>query len=544
MSFRSVSVSALALVSALVLPRAALAAPKLVVDHAPGAAGTELAMIGALGNSAVIVDTTSPTAELRITDGTQAGTTVLPFDGDLHVRDAAVSSGTTLYFLASGDAQTKGIWQTDGTSAGTRRLMGAEVESSLTLVGTRVVAFDYNGGGVGGTLRSVDPATGTTADLGMLGAGFVGFARVASSPSALYLERGFGNSPPRLRRTDGTSAGTSIVKELPAGDVPSQLTSTTTHVFFRTQQDASSKIWASDGTAAGTLAVATFAEPVDSATNDDLDHLQVSGGLAFFRRRVTGGFELWRSDGTQPGTFSLGLYDTLYGELSMFGRAKGKTFFTGRSEATGDELWETDGTAAGTHLFMDLRAGKASSTPQSGSQRGATFVFAAWTGLDSNQWLKSDGTTAGTLPLFTGTPPGTRPFAGEGALDSIVAGDNFFFMYDDTTHGAELWVDSVPGSSGTGAGSPGSSGGTGTGSPSASGSGDGADAPEADPAAAGSPSSADSQASSGGCSLISARSTSSGPALPTSLGVALFLALAALARRSGARSVDGQHRNG
>jgi ELWxxDGT repeat protein len=106
-----------------------------------------------------------------------------------------------------------------------------------------------------------------------------------------------------LWSSDGTEAGTTMVKDIRPGDYPSYPTylAAVEGTLFFTARDGvhGRELWSSDGTAAGTSLV----DDIDSFGSGDPEELTESGGHLFFRAddRLHGD-ELWRSDGTEAGT--------------------------------------------------------------------------------------------------------------------------------------------------------------------------------------------------------------------------------------------------
>jgi ELWxxDGT repeat protein len=463
------NISALCFASALALPLVAQAAPVLVTDLTTGTASSDLELVGALGSSAVFVDRTNfDVHKLWISDGTKAGTVTLPWEDDLDVNGSAVTVGNRLYFGVSGFDTADGIWVTDGTAAGTKRAATTGGLTKLVVVGTRVIAYERNSGDIAGDVIAIDTTTGAVSTAkDFVNLKFDGFAKL--NGNAFFIDGRYDSTHlAKLTKTDGTAAGTSVVKTLGTDDMAEQLVATPTKLLFLTRTTVSTQLWASDGTEAGTIVVGTFPgkNPADNAIELDVDSLTAVGDLAYFNKRPTvggGPVELWRSDGTVAGTFSLGGVLTSPESSAMLGVLNGRALFEGHNAATGHELWQTDGTLAGTALLDDLRTGKDGTSPSQGLTWGNEVVFAGWT-PGSNQWFRTDGTSAGTKALFTGAPPGGRPFGLAG--DALVAGKNFFFLYEDDTNGLELWVDGTgtnpPGSSSSSSssGSPGSSSGS------------------------------------------------------------------------------------
>src|SRR5205807_1088619 len=72
------------------------------------------------------------------------------------------------------------------------------------------------------------------------------------------------------------------------------------------------------------------------------------------------GAALWASDGTAAGTILLTQTDASHPiqNLSAVGNL---LYFTGYDSTHGHELWVSDGTAVGTHLAIDINPGAADS---------------------------------------------------------------------------------------------------------------------------------------------------------------------------------------
>jgi len=261
------------------------------------------------------------------TDGTERGTAlvraVVPenlygCDDDLiHVTDV----GGTLYFLALGPSDPDDryrLWKSDGTTEGMVRIAPV------------------------GVLRSQEEQL---------------FGETASAGSLLFFSgvdkagRGW-----MLWRSDGTTQGTYALKTLlgpemsPTFFAPGSsgfgLTSAAGRLFFRSYDTSHGwELWETDGTTAGTTLVRDIAAgPAGSyagfgsarqgiATIDDR--------LLFAASDGTTGLELWRSDGTEPGTALV--QDVAPGARSSqptaFAQAARRVFFVADDGESGVELW-------------------------------------------------------------------------------------------------------------------------------------------------------------------------------------------------------------
>ena len=129
-------------------------------------------------------------------------------------------------------------------------------------------------------------------------------------------------------------------------------------------------MWQSDGTAAGTSLVKDI-NPGRRRLAPDSSFTNFDGKLIFSANDGINGDELWISDGTAPGTTLLKdinpaqgyyYYGTYYpGPQSSypghFTAVGGTLYFAANDGTDGDELWKTDGTTAGTALVADINPG-------------------------------------------------------------------------------------------------------------------------------------------------------------------------------------------
>src|SRR4051812_44840696 len=174
-----------------------------------------------------------------------------------------------------------------------------------------------------------------------------------------------------LWKTDGTTDGTELVKDIRPGNLgssPQFLTNVNGTLFFRADDGTNGRVlWKSDGTADGTVPVKLGVEP---------GRLKSSGGLLYFV--ASGDIELWESDGTSDGTFQVK-------EISAAGGSDpqnmldvdGTLYFMAAADDTGYELWKTDGTPDGTVLVKDINDGPGHSFPSSLTRVGTEVYFSA-----------------------------------------------------------------------------------------------------------------------------------------------------------------------
>ena len=158
---------------------------------------------------------------------------------------------------------------------------------------------------------------------------------------------GIGHGDGSALGSDGTASGTRFVRAFtPDVNGPSLRSATAINgrlVFFHLTQSATTELWSSDGTSAGTVLVANLTGVLALYFNQTL---QVGSGLLFFRSQG-GGTALWRTDGTPAGTTFLRQLDAGAVSIAQVGQAGDQGLFVLR-DGTNQEVWKTNGTAAGT----------------------------------------------------------------------------------------------------------------------------------------------------------------------------------------------------
>ena len=255
------------------------------------------------------VASTDGTLALWRTDGTAAGTRILlPRTGSAL---ETVRLGGATWFLV--DTVGANLWTTDGTAAGTRPILPEDAPEAL-----------------------VNPYSLTVLD------------------GALYFFAGgysYGGDQPRppqaLWRSDGTAAGTRIIKTIDlhrepfGGQLPPELTEAGGHLFFRAEDAAhGAELWTSDGTPEGTVMVKDVNPGPDSS---------LPGGLA---------------------------------------AAGGRLYFAATDGEHGVELWQSDGTAEGTVMVQDLFPGPAPSNPEQLTGADGLLYFTADDGVHGREpWV-------------------------------------------------------------------------------------------------------------------------------------------------------------
>jgi ELWxxDGT repeat protein len=198
--------------------------------------------------------------------------------------------------------------------------------------------------------------------------------------------------------TDGTSAGTHLVRDIAPGNISPgimRLTVVNNIVYFFASDGVNGvELWRSDGTLSGTHIVADIKKGPDSSIpgNPSTGAIASIGGILYFAADNGTGLGLWRSDGTAPGTYRVSGVTLFDGALRVFG---GHLFFQGPGSGGGGELWTSDGTATGTKQLSNIFPGAPHSsvglfTPTSS---GIFFVALDGSGTVKLAFTKTDGSS-------------------------------------------------------------------------------------------------------------------------------------------------------
>jgi len=197
-------------------------------------------------------------------------------------------------------------------------------------------------------------------------------------------------------RTDGTAAGTHAVAHDVARSYPTLLLPVGDRLIFpRTTRDEGTELWSTDG---NDVTLVLDARPGPASGVNRISGGVSTGQFAFvpLDDGLTG-LEPWATDGTAPGTRPLGNLarevSTGDGVVELLGYTSQGVFFTGCKADNDCELWITNGTAAGTREVVDL--GADSTSPSGAVTVNDRLVFRNRLG---GPWV-SDGTAAGTARI-------------------------------------------------------------------------------------------------------------------------------------------------
>ena len=260
-------------------------------------------------------------------------------------------------------------------------------------------------------------------------------AEIGSHPgdfTALNGQTYFFASQPEIGRglwkTDGTAAGTQLVKELPpeqAGFEPTTLIAAGNRLYFVDYN----KLWISDGTTAGTTVVPRG----EDAAFEYINITGTAGDRLVFTHLIVDpvvNYELWSTDGVSSTALAVLDAPGLQGYRET-ANLNGSLYFVADDGVHGREIWKTDGTPAGTGLMQDIVPVNIPFYSISElTAAGDQLFFTAPNGDGASVLWVTDGTPSGARVVESPTMSGMHTLA--------AAGDTLFFQAHGPG-GSELW---------------------------------------------------------------------------------------------------------
>jgi ELWxxDGT repeat protein len=374
---------------------------RLVKDVRPGAASSQIGFLAALNGKALFAANDGTHGrELWVSAGS-ASDTHLVKDINRHTNSATPQEltriGNIVYFTADDGIHGSQLWRTDGTAAGTRMVK------------------DINPGVVPNLFApgETDPAGANIREL-------------VSIDKLLYFVADDGVHGSELWRSDGTAAGTWMVKDVNPGSASSNISDLTVmgHRLFFAADDGvhGSELWVSDGTAAGTHLL------------KDVNAQPLPTGPIFLPGYPPPLVPL------PPGPGSAGA--TQRSSPSDLTVLNGNLYFVADDGVHGRQLWMTEGNSVDTHMVVDLPAG-AGSNPSQLTRVGHVIYFTASDGIHGQALWRTNGTAKGTVVVSAfnpGTPPPIWPVPISAFPTNLTAaGNTLYFTADDGTHGISLY---------------------------------------------------------------------------------------------------------
>jgi len=369
----------------------------------------------------------------------------------------------------NGTDGVRGLWETNGTAAGTSELTGlsgSPIEAyGLATFGNEVLFNGEDTSGNYGLWVTNGTAAGTSELTGITGA----------DPGYLYpndftvfkgevLFQGRDNGSDGIQGlwvTNGTAAGTHELTGITGADpgsyglIPLDLTVFGNEVLFNgTDASEYQGLWVTNGTAAGTSELGVSGASPGGFNPSDLT---VFGNRVLFAGTDatgysgyagTGNVDLWVTNGTGAGTSELTGISGAYAnglDPDGFTVFNGEVLFNGLDASGKRELWVTNGAAAGTFELTGISGANTSGISPSGLNPYDLTVFGnevVFGGADTNDedslWV-TNGTAAGTHEL-TGISGAYTGGFGLEPQDLTVLNGEVLFQGADTAYYDGLWV--------------------------------------------------------------------------------------------------------
>jgi ELWxxDGT repeat protein len=354
-----------------------------------------------------------------------------------------VKMGNHVYFGAL-ENNKSGLFKTDGTTVGTIRVTDPnenifvkEPTSSGTFVG-------WSGPNPFGSGEYPWSSNGTTSGT----AGVNGFVQSLFQFNGEIFYAGHTFDDGFELWKINTSGIAEMVKNIPGVGIANTITPSkfVAHsdgflYFFGWANNATCALWKTDGTTAGTSKVKDM--PYCTELFSAGANLFIFGPNS---GSYTGNYKLWVSDGTNAGTMVVKDFNPSgYPISSNYYTFNNRLFFSLDDEINGSELWVTDGTTSGTQMVQNLNPGAGSSSPSPLGHVGNTMYLAANNGSVGPALYK---VSANPTNLISGIPQFEITFVKDINTISdatsyfdkgIEFQGKFYFPAGDGVTGMELW---------------------------------------------------------------------------------------------------------
>lgn len=262
-----------------------------------------------------------------------------------------------------------------------------------------------------------------------------------------YLETGYS-----VWTTDGSEAGTRAIATFPGcrpswydrGPILEPLGDLMFFVERCLDEGRQERLWRTDGSTVGTFPLNIEVAEVQIGSGTSMrasTWSQTLGGRFYFGARASADddLELWSSDGTAEGTSRVVALPAPPGSgVSYFARAGDRLliFVQQRYAPNLTDLWSSDGSAAGTVELASLQLGDA---PEITGGDSLLYFSARNTGDPWNQayelWV-TDGTATGTRMLTHFTPQQSLSYC---PRQPRIVGDELLFCASTTPGGTQVW---------------------------------------------------------------------------------------------------------
>jgi ELWxxDGT repeat protein len=238
--------------------------------------------------------------------------------------------------------------------------------------------------------------------------------------------------------SDGTEAGTQQMSTGRLSFSPRHVAAGANYLYYAAlNASGTTALWRTDGTAAGTVQVADVIGTY--SIQSSLEEMAVMGDDLYMSLNGPGTAQLWKSDGTQAGTVlvkNIGLTPGNFnGDIQNLTVVGNKLYFAGdKNYNAWFTPWVSDGTTAGTvELAVPNTFG--SSRPEWFFPFKNKVYFAATNEVPARSLWATDGTPAGTKQV---KQVGIAEFSGY-PVDMAADANYLYFAGKTSTNGTELW---------------------------------------------------------------------------------------------------------
>ena len=286
------------------------------------------------------------------------------------------------------------MWLTDGTTAGTIEV-ASNAYSSIEVQGVFNNQLWYTGADGSGnySLYANNGTSGGSTLVKNLGAGGVAwFIGTYNGKEILDIENsGASGMSSGLWLTDGTAAGTVELASDPKDFITVYGVFNNQIWYTGTDATGNMDLYANNGTVNGTTLVKNFGPGIDASVEG------MYNGKEIVKAGSASSGSLWLTNGTTAGTVEIA--SDAYSEIGFQGVFNNQILYTGNDASGNMGLYANNGTSGGTTLIANF--GPGTNAGVEGTYNGKEIVEAENTtasGTSSSLWL-TDGTTAGTVEV-------------------------------------------------------------------------------------------------------------------------------------------------
>lgn len=353
--------------------------------------------------------------------------------------------GGTAYFATKGPGDGTQLWTSDGSAGGTKKLADfpapataqtSPAPANLTDFGGALYFSAPNPVGAGDVIDRVDPVSGAISRVVTLSGGLgTAPSNFASAGGYLFFTDTAPDGNLNLLRTDGTAAGTIVLATDIRGTnfLDGQTYAAGSLVYFLASDAAhGSELWRSDGTVSGTRMIADLNPGPGNAPI--FGETLLGSSLLFQAPGHVGTGALWSTDGTTETEIASNV--GVNGAIAV----SGSTAYFGVQGAQ-NGLWQTDGTAGGTQFVASVPEGIQNVVPHVIRAAAGRVYMAYLAGNGQYDLFSSDGSAAPAVKLGTFSEQGEIALSPASAVPTAatLGADLIFTAYDDA-HGSEPWI--------------------------------------------------------------------------------------------------------